>query len=42
MVSQAGWWIPVVLALEMLRQEDYCEFEACLGYMVSARPATAW
>lgn len=32
--SQAQWLMPVILALEGLRQEDCFEFDVCLNYGV--------
>jgi hypothetical protein len=36
--SWAWWFMPVILALERLRQENH-EFESILGYIVSSRGA---
>jgi hypothetical protein len=33
----AGWYMPVILALERLRQEENDKFEARIGYITSLR-----
>jgi hypothetical protein len=39
--SWAWWYMPVMLALRMLRQDDH-EFKARMGYIVSSRsPSTS-
>ena len=35
--NPALWSMLVILSRRRLRQEDYQEFEACLGYIVSSR-----
>lgn len=32
------WFMPIVSIFRRLKQEDYYEFEARLGYIVSSRP----
>ena len=34
------WCIPLIPAIGSQRQEDFCEFEASLGYKASSRIAT--
>lgn len=33
--SQVQWFMPVISALERMRQEDCCKLEASLDYIVS-------
>jgi hypothetical protein len=41
LLSWAWWCTPIFPALGRQRQEDLCEFEASLDYIVSSRTARA-